>query len=322
MRRPDMTPEAAEEILGLPQRYTKEELRRAYTDMARKYHPDAARQQHMDPAAAQARMVEANKAYKVLKEEFALMPDRIVQRSASGIAGGFAGVDWRAGTADPFDESADPWDFANDWSTEAPPEKVPLSVRSVLLGPVVLRVLFVALFAWLWWCNFPLLPHNMGRFMVTGEWTIMDVARLVAACVYPSYLVVYEAVSGYISGFVREVLNGLVSWITRRYVDLRPKSSSYGCSLYKLLREQVYVLLLIPIVLYLAAVCANETVLPIKIAVGVLAVALGIDTLAACTRGGFINVWSSALAERVEDLYLLARARLLKHCNQWGAHAR
>lgn len=312
-----MTREAAEEILELPSRYNKEELRRAYTDLARRYHPDAAAKGHFDPAAAQARMVEANKAYELLKRQFTDMPDRVIERGFGGIARGFAGVDWRAGVYDSYDPGADPWDFADDWGTEPPPEKPPLSVRSVLLGPVVLRVVFVALLGWIWWRNFPLLPHNMGRFFPEGAWTLLDVARLVSAMVYPTYLLIYEAVSGYISGFVREVLNGLLSLVIGRYVDLRPRSSSYGCALYKLLHEQVYSLLLAPAVLYLAAACVGEEQIIPKIMLGVLALVLGVDALAAVTRGGFVNVWSSALAEWVEARYLLIRARILKRCGQW-----
>ncbi len=317
MPRDDMTREAAEDILELPRRYTKEELRKAYTDLARRYHPDAAAQHRFDPAAAQARMVEANKAYELLKRQFVDMPDRVIERGFGGVAQGFAGVDWSAGAYDSYEEGAQPWEYDEGWSSETPQE-VPLSVRSVLLGPVILRVLLTLLLAWVWWRNFPLLPHNVARFMPAGEWTLMDIARGVAAAVYPTYFLLYEAASGYISGFVREVLNGAVSWITRNYVDLRPRSSSYGCALYKLLHEQIYSLLLGPLVLYLVAVCVAEDQAILKIGLGVLATILGIDTLASVTRGGFVNVWSSALAERVEAQYLLIRARLLKRCGQWA----
>lgn len=318
-----MTREAAEEILELPPRYTKEELRRAYTDMARRYHPDAAAKHHFDPAVAQARMIQANKAYQLLKEEFIELPSRVIDRNpASGIAGGYAGVDWRAGAYDPSDPNADPWDFVEDWGAEAAPEKPPLSLRTVLLGPVVLRLVFIGLFAWLWWNVFPLLPQNTASYFPEGEWTLPDVARLVAAMIYPTYLVLYEAISGYVSGFVREVLSGAVSWVSGRYVDLRPRSSSYGCALYKLLREQIYALLLLPIVLFLAAACVGQEQMVPKVIFGVLALLMGVDTLAACTRGGFVNVWSTALAERVEAQYLLLRARMLKRCGQWDPRQR
>ena len=317
MSRVDMTKEAAEQVLELPRRYTKAELRRAYTDLARQYHPDAAGNRHFDPALAQSRMVEANKAYELLRQQFAHDSDRVVEREFVSTAQTFASVDWDTEWED-VGGTDDPWDFAGDFDTTPAPEKVPLSPRSVLLGPVVPRIVFIALFAWIWWRNFPLLLHNMASFVPSGGWTLMDVARLVSAMVYPTYLLVYEALSGNVSCFVREVLNGIVSWITGRYVDLRPKSSSYGCALYKLLKNQVYALLLAPIVLYLVAACVHENVVMVKVALGVVALVLGIDTLAACVRGGFVNVWASSLAERVEAQYLLLRARLLKRCGQWS----
>jgi hypothetical protein len=262
-------------------------------------------------------MVEANKAYELLRQQFAHDSDRVVEREFVSTAQTFASVDWDTEWED-VGGTDDPWDFAGDFDTTPAPEKVPLSPRSVLLGPVVPRIVFIALFAWIWWRNFPLLLHNMASFVPSGGWTLMDVARLVSAMVYPTYLLVYEALSGNVSCFVREVLNGIVSWITGRYVDLRPKSSSYGCALYKLLKNQVYALLLAPIVLYLVAACVHENVVMVKVAFGVVALVLGIDTLAACVRGGFVNVWASSLAERVEAQYLLLRARLLKRCGQWS----
>lgn len=313
----DMTKEAAEQVLELPHRYTKAELRRAYTDLARQYHPDAAGNRHFDPALSQKRMVEANKAYEVLRQQFAQDPNRVVERGFISTAQGFASVDWDADW-DVSTNDDNPWDFEGDWDSTPAPEKVPLGPRSILLGAVVPRLVFIALFAWVWWRNFPLLPHNMASFVPAGEWTLMDVARLVSAMVYPTYLLVYEALSGNISCFVREILNGIVSWITGRYIDLRPKSSSYGCALYKLLKNQVYAVLLAPIVLYLVAACVHENVTIVKVALGVIALVLGIDTLAACTWGGFVNVWASSLAERVEAQYLLLRASLLKRCGQWS----
>ena len=317
--RQDMTQEAAEDILELPRRYTKADLKHAYTELARTYHPDAVGKGHLDPEEAQRVMVDANKAYAVLKLLFADRPDRVVERMGymgAGIAGGYSAVDWRAG-AHSADPDEDPWSFVEDWGVEPALEKVPLSVRSVLLGPVVLRIVFVCGFALLWWRAFPLLDHNLARYLPEGPWTLHDVFVLVAAMVYPSYLLVYETISGYISNFVREVLNGLVSWVTRRYVDLRPHSSSYGCALYKLLREQVYALLMAPVVLWLASVCVSSSAPLVKAVFLVAAVLLGIDALAACAHGGYVNTWSSALAERVEARYLLLRADLLRRCGKW-----
>lgn len=309
-----MSKEAAEEILELPRRYTREDLRRAYTKMARRYHPDAAAKHRMDPASAQRLMIEANKANTVLKRQFVGRSNRVVERGEGFVPSGVVG-----GASDNFYEryaDQDIWESSEGWSSEPSMERPPLSVRSVLLGPVVLRVLLTALFAYVWWCNFPLLEHNMGRYFPAGEWVLMDVAWLVIGIVYPTYLVVYEGVSGLISGFVREVLNGLVSWISGRYVDLRPRSSSYGCALYKLLREQVYSLLLAPMALLLIALCLstpNEQIVP-KVVFGLAGGLLAFDTLAAFVHGGLINVWTAALAERVEATYLLIRRRILDRC--------
>lgn len=311
-----MSQEAAEELLELPRRYTKEDLRLAYTEMARTYHPDAVAQGHLDPEEAERLMVEANQAYAVLKPLFADKPERVVERFG-GISRGYAGVDWRAGDVSDGDDAGF-WNFAEDWGAEPAPEPVPLSVRSVLLGPVVLRVVFIAGFAWLWWNVFPLLAHNLPRYTPAGDWTLLDVFYLVAGMIYPSYLLAYEALSGYISNFVREILNGAVTWITRTYVDLRPRTASYGCALYKLLREEVYALLMAPIVLWLASMCVGTESIVGRVVFGALAILLGIDTLAACAHGGYINTWTAALAERVEARYLLARASLLKRCGKWG----
>lgn len=307
-----MSKEAAEEILGLPSRYTKADLRRAYTKLARRYHPDAAAKQHLDPAMAQRLMVEANQANDVLKRQFDRRPRAVIERGVSS-----ADVSGTGGGRPNFYDvyaNENVWESSEGWSSEPVQGRPPLSVRSVLLGPVVLRVLLTVLFAWIWWQTFPLLGHNQGRYFPDGAWTLMDVAHLVAGVVYPSYLLLYEGVSGLISGFIREVLNGLVSWLSGRYVDLRPHSSSYGCALYKLLREQVYALILAPIALYLAALCMGAENTVAKVAFGLVAGLLAFDTLAAFVHGGLINVWTSALAERVEAAYLLIRRRILSRC--------
>lgn len=312
-----MSIEAAEEILELPQHYTKEDVRSAYTELARRYHPDAASKHHFDPAAAQELMVEANKANDVLKQLFVEDSNRVVTRGDGGIASGSLGVDWRAGWERYEQEADNLGDFADDLDAAPPAEKPPLSVRSVLLGPVVLRVVLIVLFAWLWWSIFPLLPHNLPRYVPAGVWKPFDIARLVAAMVYPTYLLVYESITGFVSGFVREVLNGIVSWITRKYVDLRPHSASYGCSLYKLVREQVYAVLMAPLVVYAIAACLAQESAPARIVLGIVAVLLAVDTLAACAHGGFVNVWATSLADRIEAQYLLLRARVLKRCGAW-----
>lgn len=146
--------------------------------------------------------------------------------AASGIESGFAGVDWRYGTGpDPAPSSgahfrkgapagfgaygtnnygtyegsetwnagvagaADDvfWSFADDGASAAD-ERVPVTPRTFLLGPVVLRVLLSALFAWLWWRTFPLVGDNLVRYPVAtgaGAPDLLGVARLVAGSSTP-----------------------------------------------------------------------------------------------------------------------------------------
>lgn len=335
-----MSKEEAEELLDLPETYTKADLRRRYAAVAREYHPDVARRRGHTPAEAQRMMADANIAYTYLLGLFDGEGEQRIRRGAwggfaggSGIESGFAGADWRQGVDESgasawgrpysYSEGAEDdhfWDFAQDAGQgEGEPQArgVPVTPRTVLLGPVVLRVALVALLARAWWTCFPLLPHNVVGYPFPGS-DVAGWARLLAASVYPTYLLVYEAITGYLSGLVREVLNGLVSLVTGRYVDLRPRTATYGCSLYKLLKNQVWAVLMVPVVVWLA----GRAVLPgpwdlARVACAVAAVVLGVDTLAACVRGGFVNTWSSAAAEWVEARYLMLRKRVLVRCGQW-----
>lgn len=326
-----MSKTEAEEVLQLPERYSKADLRRCYAALAREYHPDVARQRGHSPEEAEARMAQINIAYDCLQAFFDGGEGQVVRRGlwdsaaeGSGIENGFGDTDWRAG-ADRRSSgygwsSVDDdgfWDFAADESDAPAQEPVPITPRTVLLGPVVLRVALVALFGWWWWNTFALLPQHMGDYPFPGS-DIAGWARLVSATVYPTYLLVYEAITGNISGLVRAVLNGAFSWVTRRYYDLRPNSSSYGCELSKMVKNQIWALLLIPLVLWLAALAQGSSGIA-RVVFAVLAVALGIDTLAACVRGGLVNTWTSALSERIENLYLVLRRRLLMRCGQWKA---
>lgn len=339
----DMTKEGAEQILGVPAKYDREALKKAYTNLARTYHPDMAAKRGISPAQAQAKMVQVNKAYQFLRGQFeGSNANRVVVRgtwetaaAASGIESGFAGVDWRKsygthnyGTyANSSSWNSDVtanddhfWDFADE-GAQAADQKVPITPRTILLGPVVFRVLFVALFAYVWWRQFPLVNDNMARYAVQLDPNAPDllgIAHLLAGLIYPTYLLVYEIFAGYLSNLVREVLNAGLSWLVRRYYDLRPKSASYGCTLSKLLKNQLWTLLLVPIVVWLAGQCLAASG-PAQIVLGVLAVALGVDALAAVVHGGFVNVWTGAVAERVEDAYLIVRQHLLERCNQWNS---
>ena len=72
-----------------------------------------------------------------------------------------------------------------------------------------------------------------------------------------------------------------------------------------------------PLVLWLASFAVESGNLVITVVVGIAAVALCIDTLAALVHGGYANTLTAALAERVEARYLLLRAGLLKRCGKW-----
>ncbi len=312
--RQNMSKIEAEELLELPGRYTAAELRRAYAHQLQEYHPDvAARNGHSEEEAA-ARTSDVNVAYSVLKDLFD--GDReVITRGlwestpgGSGIESGFGGVDWRSGTDGP-----DFWDFAQD---DAPVEKVPVNPRTVLLGPVIPRVVLVALFGWVWWRTFPLVPGGPGAPSLGAD--LSEWARFSRLAVYPTYLLIYEAVTGNVSALLREWVNDLVSWATRRYYDLRPRGSSYGCPLHRIVTGQMWSVLMFPIVVTLVDMVLSmpewNAVRTVTALVGAL---LAVDMLAATVRGGLVNAWTTALGERVEASYLNSHARLMRRCGKW-----
>lgn len=320
-----MTKSEAEEVLGVPERYSRADLRHCYAALAREYHPDVARQRGHGEAEAEEQMARINVAYSCLLSFFD-DDDQVLRRGlwdsaqgGSGIESGFAGADWRRGAAYGAAENDDFWDFSHDEEDAPAEEQVPITPRTVLLGPVLLRVALTALFAWVWWNTFALLPQHVAAYPLPG-YDVLGWARLAAATIYPTYLVVYEALTGNVSGVLRAVLNAGFSWAVRRYYDLRPKTSSYGCELAKMVKNQIWALLMLPVVLWLWGL-AQRTAGGPRVVLGACAVALGVDTLAACVRGGLINTWTSALSERIETLYLVLRRRLLVRCGQWRGRA-
>lgn len=75
------------EILGVPRDTNKEEIKRAYRRLARKYHPDV----NKEPGAEE-RFKEINRAYEVLSEpETRARYDRFGEAGVSSGAGGFGG---------------------------------------------------------------------------------------------------------------------------------------------------------------------------------------------------------------------------------------
>lgn len=310
-----MTREAAEDILALPHRYSSADVRRCYTEIARYWHPDAALRDGRDPAQAQVRMVEANKARTVLMRYFRDDPDRLVTRSRGGIESGFAGVDFRA-TEDYAD---DPWGFADAWDTaDADADDEP-SLRRAIFGPWFLRIVFVFLFALVWFREFGLLPHNVVRLTPPGLWAPSDVARIIAHVVYPTYLVLYELLSGNFSFLVREVANDLVTWISGSYMALERRGPTASCALACLLRDQVWPLLLAPIAFAFAAFAFEMWPSVQAFLLAFCALALSFDAFAAMAHGGFVNMWTGEAAEWVERRYLLMHASMLRRCGLWEA---
>lgn len=321
-----LTKGAAEELLELPQRYTKEDLKKAYTALARVYHPDAAKRQGIDVEEASRIMADANRAYDGLKHQFDEYPDRVISRDEPGITTGFAGVDWRE-----ENDSDDPWDFVDEWTThKSKPKSRPVAtkqyiddpskhlVRRFLLGPIVIRVLVTAaLFLW-WWRTFPFLPQN-AVVKPYEYWKFSDLAIVVPRAVWPTYLLALELATGHISLMIREVLSGLVSYITGVYVDIRPKSASYGCALYKFLNEQIWAFVLLPLVIIFAVNALDATNIFFRVLFGALTVITGIDLVASLMHAGIAVTVSLDLAEYIERRYLMTRRALLEHCGVWEA---
>ena len=237
---------------------------------------------------------------------------------------GFAGVDWRE-----ENYSDDPWDFADEWTStkaKAKPKATKQYVddpsqhllRRFLLGPIVIRVLLTAGLAYWWWKTFPFLPQN-AVVKPYEYWKFSDLAIVVPRAVWPTYLLAMELATGHISLMIREALSGIVSYITRVYVDIRPKSASYGCALYKFLNEQIWAFVLAPLVVIFAVNALDATSIFFRILFGALTVITGIDLVASLMHAGIAVTLSLDLADFVERRYLMIRRALLEHCGVWEA---
>ena len=89
------------QILGVSRDVDKDELKRAYRRLARKYHPDVNKE-----AGAEEKFKEINRAYEVLSEpETRARYDRFGEAGVGGAAGGGAGYDYSdmGGFADIFE---------------------------------------------------------------------------------------------------------------------------------------------------------------------------------------------------------------------------
>ncbi len=88
------------EILGIQRNASKEEVKRAFRQLARQYHPDVNKS-----ADAEARFKEINEAYEVLSdEEKRARYDRFGHAGVSGSAGGFGGTTGFSGFEDIFED--------------------------------------------------------------------------------------------------------------------------------------------------------------------------------------------------------------------------
>ncbi len=88
------------EVLGVAQSASKDEIKKAYRQMARKYHPDVSKEPN-----AENTFKEVNEAYEVLSDDQKRgMYDRFGHAGLNSGAGGFGGFDFSgAGFRDPFE---------------------------------------------------------------------------------------------------------------------------------------------------------------------------------------------------------------------------
>lgn len=331
-----MTQAQAEEVLQLPERYGKAELRRQFKAFAQEYHPDNAARNGISEKFAQTRMTEVNKAYATLKPLVDAAGPRVsIHRDLVGGSRGHNGVgvhhnpDGSASVRTQvddslfWDEEGNPRSAVAESEANAAADAPGHALRRFLLGPWFLRLILVALFALVWWLNFPLLPRNAARFDMSATASLSSWASVVASAVYPSYLLLFELFAGHISGALREVLNGIVSNLTRVHVEVRRKGS-YQSSVSSLLEKQVYGILELPVSLALLARGLAEADAGWHLAYLVLAGIFLVDLLIGFFGAGIANGLARWLAERAEKRYVTLRMDMLKRCGQWagGRHAR
>ena len=345
-RKQDMTQSEAEKILDLPERYDKRALRKSFMALAQKYHPDNAATNGISPDEAQCKMTQVNKAYALLKTYFEDNAEATLHRDMMGGEEGRYGVgvhfsptgqkvgktqvdDSLFWDKDGNPRSAVAEKNANDAVDAAPGTH---RLRRFLLGPVFLRVAFVALLALLWWAVSPVLPANAGRFNVGVDASLLDYVGWLAAFLYPTYFLVYELLAGHISGSVREAINGLISLQTRVHVNIRP-SGSYTSELTSLIQKQWYGPLELPLAGFLVALALSYPLGGDALVAGwpwqkVLLMAggafFGIDGLLGCFGSGFVTGIARSLGNAVEKRYVTMRMNMLKRCGQWASarHAR
>lgn len=334
MPKRDMTQSEAEEILGLPERYDRRELRHRFMALAQKYHPDNAARNGIDESVAQRKMTEVNKAYGLLKEYFEDNREATLHRDlVGGVEGAYGvGVHYsptgeKVGKTQVddslfWDEDGNPRSAVAEEQANAAADAAPGThrLRRFLLGPVFLRVVCVCALALVWWLTFPFVNGNNARHDIGPTAGALDYLAWISAMVYPTYFLVYEALSGHISGAIREAANGIASLATGVHVNIR-SSGAYTSELTSLIQNQWYGPLLMP----LAALIVIEALAwpgagwPWqKVALLALGAFVSVDSLLACFGSGAACAAAHALGEAVEKRYVTARMSMLKRCGQWA----
>lgn len=333
-RRPDMTQAEAEKILDLPERYGKGDLRQAFKALAQEYHPDNAARNGISQKFAQQHMIEVNRAYATLKRLFDANPTQTIHRDLVGGAAGSKGVGVHfAPSGDRsvetqvddslfWDEDGNPRSAVMENEANAAADAPGHGLRRTLLGPVLLRLVFIVLLGLVWWRTFPLLPDNRANFDMSPTASLSSLVAVLIAVVYPSYFLLYEVFSGGFSGTVREVINGIVSNATHVHVEVRRKGS-YRSSLSGLVRDQVYGLLELPLAA-LSAVRGMDAVGTSQIVCFVVAGVLVVDALLGFFGTGVVVSVARWLSDLIEKHYVTMRMNMLKRCGQWasGRHGR
>lgn len=327
-----MTQAQAEKILDLPERYTKADLRKRFMALARRYHPDNAATNGISPEVAQRKMTEVNRAYALLKPLFEEDSAATIQRDLVGGDPGRYGVGVHFDPAGRharetavddslfWDEHGNPRSAvaekaANDAVDAAPGTH---RLRRFLLGPVFLRLVFIALLALLWWHTFPFVNGHDGLRQIEHFHTLRDWLPLLCATIYPTYLLVYEVFAGHISGVVREGLNGIVTIATGVHVEVR-RSGSYTSELTSLIQKQWYGPLILPLGALLASMGLAQPAgwqRYVLLALGALVV---LDALLSTFGMGLADSIARRMGNAAEEWYVQARMDMLKRCGQWGS---
>lgn len=330
--RQDMTRSEAERALGLPERYGMADVRRAFKGRAQRYHPDNARRNGFSETFAQQKMTEVNKAYALLRHLFDDGSVKTLRRDSSGGTYGkhSAGVHHapaarsrsavRTQVDDSlfWDEDGNPRSTTAENEANAAADASGHTLRRFLLGPVFLRLVFIAVLALMWWRTFPFVGENAVHFDMGAQVPLRNLVPVLMAVVYPSYFLLYEVITGNISGVFRELINGVVSIITRTHIEVR-KKGSYRSSLSSLLRDQIYSVLELPLAVWLFA---RGSDLPSSIEQTVsfaLGAIVTLDALIGFFGSGAAQGLSRWLSGIVERRYVTMRMNLLKRCGQWAS---